>query len=157
MPKEIELKFLVSDLTFKKESVKVYAIKQGFLNSNKNRVVRIRVQNEQAFITVKGLTSDDGTTRYEWERKIDLDDAETLLTLCEPTIISKTRFIVPAGNHIYEIDVFENDNEGLIIAEIELNTTEEKFVKPNWLGEEVTGQTKYYNSSLSRHPFKKWK
>lgn len=156
MPQEIERKFLVRNTSFIKESIESKVIKQGFLSSNKNRVVRIRIQNAQGFITVKGITSKDGTSRYEWEKEIPLSDAEKLLLLCEPTIISKTRYIVPIAKHIFEVDVFKNENEGLIVAEVELIASNEKFEKPNWLGEEVTGQTKYYNSSISQSPYKDW-
>ena len=119
-------------------------------------MVRIRIANETAFITVKGKSNKAGTTRFEWEKEIKKTAAEQLLILCEPGIIEKTRFLVKKGNHIFEIDEFYGDNQGLIIAEIELNQENEAFEKPNWLGIEVTGAVKYYNSSLSKTPFKDW-
>ena len=135
----------------------VYDVKQGFLNSNKNRVVRIRIQNDQGFITIKGISSEDGTSRFEWEKEISVKDAESLLLLCEKTVIEKNRYLINSYNHIYEVDEFLGKNKGLIIAEIELNNPNEKFNKPNWLGQEVTGVSKYYNSVLSKNPFKNWK
>ena len=156
MSVEIERKFLVKNDAFKKEYHKKINIKQGFLNSDKNRVVRIRVTNNKAFITIKGITNSSGTTRFEWEKEIDIKEAEELLLLCEPTIIEKTRYLIKKENHTYEVDEFFGDNEGLIVAEIELSSENENFKKPNWLDKEVTGITKYYNSSISKHPFKNW-
>jgi CYTH domain-containing protein len=156
MSVEIERKFLVKNNSFKEESYQKKHIKQGFLNSNKNRVVRIRIADETAFITVKGKSNKEGTTRFEWEKEINKAEAEKLLLLCEPSIIEKTRFLIKKGNHIFEVDEFYSENQGLIIAEIELNSENEPFEKPNWLGKEVTGDLKYYNSVLSKVPFKNW-
>jgi CYTH domain-containing protein len=153
---EIERKFLVKTDTFKEESYQKKYIKQGFLNSDKNRVVRIRIADNDAFITVKGKSNRAGTTRFEWEKEIKRTAAEQLLLLCEPTIIEKTRFLVKKGNHVFEVDEFYGENQGLTIAEIELNTENERFEKPKWLGKEVTGDIKYYNSNLSKEPFKNW-
>ncbi|PWG05640.1 CYTH domain-containing protein [Polaribacter aquimarinus] len=153
---EIERKFLVKSDNFKKQSFQKKQIKQGYLNTNKNRNVRVRITNNSAYITVKGKSNASGTSRFEWEKKIDVKDAEKLLLLCEPSIIDKTRYLVKRGKHIFEIDEFFGDNQGLIIAEIELDAEDEKFDKPNWLGKEVTGNVKYYNSSISKHPFKNW-
>ena len=153
---EIERKFLVKNDDFKKESFQKKHIKQGYLNSDKNRTVRVRIANDKAFITVKGKSNSSGTSRFEWEKNIDIQDAENLLLLCESSIIDKTRFLVKKGNHIFEIDEFYGDNNGLTLAEIELNSENEKFDKPTWLGKEVTGDSKYYNSSISKHPFKNW-
>lgn len=156
MPLEIERKFLVKNNDYKSESYNVSFIKQGFLNSNKKRVVRVRIIDSKGYITVKGLSSEDGTTRYEWEKEILIEEANSLLNLCEEGVVEKKRFFVKAGNHIYEIDEFKNMNEGLIVAEIELNSVDESFEKKTWLGVEVTGIAKYYNSELSKHPFTKW-
>lgn len=153
---EIERKFLIKNSSYKSESFKVSSIKQGFLNSNKNRVVRIRVIDDKGWITVKGVSSKDGTSRFEWEKEISLNDAESLLNLCEETIIEKNRYFVKSGTHLFEVDKFIGANDGLVIAEIELNSVNEKYIKPEWLGEEVTGITKYYNSELSKNPFKNW-
>lgn len=153
---EIERKFLVKNDDFKDQSFQKKIIKQGYLNSDENRTVRIRISDKKAFITIKGKSNDTGTTRFEWEKEINLREAENLLLLCEPSIIEKTRYLVKVDNHIFEVDEFYGDNKGLIIAEVELNSETEKFKKPNWLAKEVTGDIKYYNSSISKQPFKDW-
>jgi CYTH domain-containing protein len=153
---EIERKFLVKNDDFKQESYQHTTIKQGFLNSNKNRIVRIRISDTLAFITVKGKSNLSGTTRFEWEKEINIIEAEELLLLCEPSIIEKIRYYIRKGNHTFEIDVFLGKNKGLIVAEIELASENESFEKPDWLGKEVTGKIKYYNSNLSNHPYKSW-
>lgn len=154
---EIERKFLVNSLNFINESHNSNKITQGYLNSSPERTVRIRLKNNDAYITVKGKSNSSGTTRFEWENKIDYKEATQLLELCEDFVISKTRYLVKQGQHEFEIDVFHGENEGLIIAEIELNEENEAFAKPSWLGEEVTGQIEYYNSYIARNPYKKWK
>ena len=154
---EIERKFLVKNDDFKKMSFQQKTLQQGYLNSDKHRTVRIRISDNQGFITVKGVSNAAGTTRFEWEKEIDIEEAKQLLALCEPNIIEKTRFLVKNGIHIFEIDEFFGANKGLLIAEIELNSENEAFEKPSWLGEEVTGNTKYYNASLSKLPFSSWK
>ncbi|MDA9092347.1 CYTH domain-containing protein [Polaribacter sp.] len=156
MAVEIERKFLVKNDSFKKAYFAKKTIKQGYLNSNKNRTVRIRTIDDKAFMTVKGKSNTTGTSRFEWEKEIDILDAEELLLLCEPTSIEKTRFYVKKEEHVFEIDVFFGDNLGLIVAEIELKHEAETFQKPLWIGEEVTGNEKYYNSKLSKVPFKDW-
>ena len=157
MAVEIERKFLVKNDSFKKACFAKKTIKQGYLNSNMNRTVRIRIIDDKAFMTVKGKSNAAGTSRFEWEKEIAILDAEELLLLCEPTRIEKTRFYVKSEQHIFEIDVFLGDNLGLIVAEIELEDATETFQKPLWIGEEVTGNEKYYNSKLSKFPFKDWK
>jgi len=156
MSVEIERKFLVKNNDFKSESYSKKHIKQGYLNSDKNRTVRIRIANEKAFITIKGKSNSTGTTRFEWEKEIKKEEAESLLLLCEPSIIEKTRYLVKVGHHVFEVDEFYGDNEGLVIAEVELNDETEKFTKPGWLKEEVTGDKRFYNSSISKTPFKDW-
>ena len=156
MSLEIERKFLVKNNDFKKVYYQKKAIKQGYLNSDKNRTIRVRIADNTAFITIKGKSNKAGTTRFEWEKKIDKKEAEQLLLLCEPSIIDKTRFLVKKGKHTFEIDEFYGDNNGLIVAEIELTFENESFKKPLWLGKEVTGDLKYYNSSLSKIPYKDW-
>jgi|TARA_B110000967_G_scaffold27061_1_gene24787 CYTH domain-containing protein len=156
MPLEIERKFLVKNEDFKNEFYKKTVIKQGYLNSDKSRTVRIRITDEAAFLTVKGKSNKTGTTRFEWEKEIDKAEGEQLLLLCENTIIDKTRFYVKNEHHIFEVDEFYGDNQGLIVAEIELISEHESFKKPTWLGEEVTGKEKYYNSRLNKNPFKNW-
>jgi len=154
---EIERKFLVLSETFKNEAYKKTRIIQGFLNTDKNRTVRVRLKGDKGFLTVKGKSIDDGLSRFEWETEISETEAKSLLKLCEKGVIEKIRFEVKSGNHIFEIDEFLGDNLGLTIAEIELNALDEAFSKPEWLGNEVTGDIKYYNSQLSKNPFKTWK
>jgi adenylate cyclase len=153
---EIERKFLVSSDAYKSESFKKTRIIQGFLNTHKERTVRVRLKGEKGFITVKGQSTNDGLSRFEWEKEISREEGEALLKHCEPGVIDKTRYEVKAGNHIFEIDVFYGDNEGLIIAEIELEQEDEIFEIPDWLGKEVTGNIKYYNSQLSKQPYNTW-
>jgi adenylate cyclase len=154
---EIERKFLVLSEAFKDEAFTSNRIVQGFLNTHPNRTVRVRIKGNRGFLTVKGLSNEAGTIRTEWEKEIDVSEAETLLNLCEEGIIEKTRYEVQAGKHIFEVDEFFGKNQGLIIAEIELNAENESFEKPNWLGKEVTGDIKYYNSQLSNQPYNTWK
>jgi CYTH domain-containing protein len=153
---EIERKFLVTSNNFKEQAFKKTRIIQGFLNTDKERTVRVRLKGDRGFLTVKGLSSDDGLSRFEWETEIPKTDAKSLLKLCEKGVIDKVRHEIKADNHTYEVDEFFGDNEGLIIAEIELNHISEIFKKPIWLGEEVTGNEKYYNSQLSKQPYKTW-
>lgn len=153
---EIERKFLVKSEAFKDQAFNSYDIRQGFLNSAPVRTVRIRLKNDKGLLTIKGKSSADGLSRFEWEKEIPKTDAEALLLLCEKRIIDKTRYEVKVGNHTFEVDEFYGDNQGLIIAEVELNSKTDTFEKPDWLGEEVTGDIKYYNSNLSKLPFKNW-
>ncbi len=157
MAQEIERKFLVISDDFKKTALKKMRIKQGFLSSVPERTVRIRIKEDNAYITIKGLSNKSGTTRYEWEKEISVEDAEDLIQLCEPGIINKSRYLIKSGEHTFEVDEFYDENEGLTIAEIELNDENEDFKKPDWLGKEVTGDIRYYNSQLSKNPFKNWK
>jgi CYTH domain-containing protein len=153
---EIERKFLVNSKAFKSEAFNSYKIKQGFLNSHKKRTVRVRLIKDKGYITIKGKSTSNGLSRFEWEKEISKVEAGSLLDLCERGIIDKIRYEVKSGNHVFEVDVFFGDNEGLIVAEVELRSEEEHFEKPNWLGEEVTGDVKYYNSQLGRTPFTTW-
>ena len=153
---EIERKFLVKSEGFKTDAFKKTRICQGFLNTDKERTVRVRVKGNLGFITVKGKSSADGLSRFEWEKEIELDEAETLLKLCEPTIIDKMRYEIKMGPHIFEVDEFYGDNQGLIVAEVELESSNAVFDKPTWLGKEVTGDIKYYNSLLSKQPYNTW-
>lgn len=153
---EIERKFLV-DGDFKPLAKKVVRIIQAYLNSEPQRTVRIRVKGEEAFITVKGISSESGISRFEWEKEIPVAEALELLNICEPGAIDKTRYLIEAGEHIFEVDEFHGENEGLIVAEVELSREDETFIKPEWLGKEVTGDSRYYNSSLVKSPYKTWK
>lgn len=154
---EIERKFLVIIDVYKKDAFKQTRIVQGFLNTHPERTVRVRIKGDQGFLTIKGISNQSGTIRSEWEKEISVTDAEELLKLCEPGIIDKTRYEIKVGKHIFEVDEFSGENEGLMVAEVELNSEDELFEKPVWLGKEVTGEVKYYNSQLSLNPFKKWK
>lgn len=153
---EIERKFLVLSEAFKLDSVRQNIIAQGYLSSVAERTVRIRIKNKQGFITIKGKSSENGLSRMEWEKEIALDEAQQLLSLCEKGVIEKIRYEVPVGNHIYEVDVFEGENFGLVIAEIELQSETEEFSVPDWIGKEVTNDTRYYNAYLSNNPFSGW-
>ncbi len=154
---EIERKFLVKLETFKTEAFKNTRIIQGYLNSHKERAVRVRLKGDRGFLTIKGESSNNGLSRFEWEKEITKEEAESLLLLCEKGIIDKIRYEVKAGNHTFEVDEFFGDNEGLIIAEVELETEEDVFLRPDWLGDEVTGDIRYYNSQLSKTSYKFWK
>ena len=153
---EIERKFLVLSNDFMQEAFAKKRIVQAYLNSNPERSVRVRIKEGKGFLAIKGIGNATGTTRLEWEREIPLQDAEKLLTICERGIIDKVRHEVKVGSHMYEVDVFAGENEGLIMAEIELQSEEEAFEKPNWLGKEVTNDERFYNAYLSVKPFKSW-
>jgi len=153
---EIERKFLVKSEAFKKNSFDKNEISQGYLNSNPERTVRVRIKGNQGYLTIKGKGNETGLSRFEWEKEIPVNEARTLLELCESGVINKTRYEIKFGNHVYEVDEFFGENEGLFLAEIELQSEDEAFEKPDWLGEEVTNNKKYYNSYLSKIPFKNW-
>ena len=155
MAQEIERKFLVAG-DFKPYANKATRITQGYLSSVPERTVRVRVKGEKGFITIKGIGSASGASRFEWEKEIPVAEVQDLLQICEPGVIDKTRYLVEAGDHTYEVDEFYGDNEGLVVAEVELAAEDETFVKPEWLGEEVTGDVKYYNSMLMKNPYKNW-
>lgn len=153
---EIERKFLVTSEDYKSESHKQTRIIQGFLNTDPQRTVRVRLKENKGVLTVKGLSSNDGLSRFEWEKDISSKDAEALLKLCEKGVIDKVRYEIKFGQHMFEVDEFFSDNSGLIIAEVELSHEDEVFDKPDWLGKEVTGDIRYYNSQLSKDPFNSW-
>ncbi len=153
---EIERKFLVVSDDFKSEAFKKTRLVQGYLNSHKERAVRVRLKGDLGFLTVKGPSSKNGLSRFEWEKEISVNEAKELLNLCESGIIDKIRYEVKLKNHIFEIDEFFGDNEGLVVAEVELKDENETFEKPTWLGKEVTGDSRYYNAQLSKQPFKTW-
>ena len=158
MAQEIERKFLVKD-DYKTEIFESTRIIQGYLNSAPERTVRVRVRGDKAYITVKSLGNNSGVSRFEWEIEIPLEEAQELLKLCEPGVIDKTRHLVKNtdGKHVWEVDEFHGNNEGLTIAEVELSSEDETFDMPIWLGEEVTGEVKYFNSMLMKSPYKSWK
>jgi adenylate cyclase len=153
---EIERKFLVLSNDFIAQAFAKSKIAQGYISTNPERTVRVRIKGDKGFLTIKGSGNESGLSRFEWEKEIDLKDAEQLLKLCEKGVIQKVRHEIRVGKHVYEVDVFEDENEGLIIAEIELESETEAFEKPVWLGVEVTGIDKYYNAYLSLNPFNNW-
>ena len=153
---EIERKFLVNSTDFKKEPHTLKQVAQGYLNSNPDRTVRIRIAAEKGYITIKGKGNASGMSRFEWEKEIPLEEAKNLLQLCEPGIIKKTRYAIPAGGHVFEVDEFLDENQGLVVAEIELSSESESFEKPQWLGKEVTNDQRYYNAWLSKNPYTRW-
>ena len=156
MAKEIERKFLVKG-DFKPEAFKATRITQGYLSSVPERTVRVRVKGDKGFITIKGIGNASGASRYEWEKEIPVEEVKELLLICEPGVIDKTRYLVKAGEFTFEVDEFYGDNEGLTVAEVELPDENAAFERPAWLGEEVTGDPRYYNSMLMKNPFKNWK
>lgn len=156
MAQEIEKKFLVKG-DYRDQVFKNTRITQGYLSSVPERTVRVRVKGEKGFITIKGKGNESGASRYEWEKEIPVEEVNELLMLCEKGVIDKTRSLVKSGTHTFEVDEFYGDNEGLVIAEVELSDEHEDFKKPEWLGEEVTGDVKYYNSMLMKNPYKNWK
>ena len=153
---EIERKFLVTSDMFQELITKSHRIVQGYLSSVPERTVRVRIKGNKGFITVKGQSREGGMARFEWEKEIAVAEAEQLLRLCEPGVIDKTRHEIPLGKHTIEVDVFQGENEGLVIAEIELEKAEEQLSLPSWIGKEVTGDERYYNSFMSKHPFRSW-
>ena len=154
---EIEKKFLVLSKIFKEEALKKKDIKMGYLNTHPEKTVRLRIFGEEAVLTIKGKSTKKGLSRFEWEKKINKNEAEELLALCEPGIIEKIRYFVDIGDHTFEVDEFCGENEDLVLAEVELTSENEYFEKPDWLGEEVTGDIRYYNSHLAKNPYIHWK
>jgi adenylate cyclase len=156
MAQEIERKFLVKG-EFKSEAYSQSHIVQGYISSARGRTVRVRIRDEKGYLTIKGASNASGTSRYEWEKEIPLNEARELMKLCEPGVIDKTRYLVKSGCHTFEVDEFYGENQGLILAEVELTSEDELFEKPQFIGEEVTGDRRYYNSTLMKQPFTTWK
>ena len=158
MPKntEIERKFLVTSDAFKAQATKHYEIEQGYLCKEPAKTIRVRIRDARAFLTIKSGKLREGLAKFEWEREIDLADAQELMKLCLPGAISKTRYIIPCkgerlkvkGERYWEVDVFHGRLDGRILAEIELGDEREPFSKPEWLGDEVTGLPQYYNANM---------
>lgn len=153
--KEIERKFLVRG-EYKSQAFSQSRIVQGYICSAPGRTVRVRIRDGKGYLTIKGPSDASGTTRYEWEKELPLREAEELMKLCEPGVIDKTRYLVRSGQHVFEVDEFYGENEGLVMAEVELGSEDETFVKPAFIGEEVTGDTRYYNSRLMKKPYTTW-
>ncbi|MEA4935819.1 MAG: CYTH domain-containing protein [Paludibacter sp.] len=156
MPQEVERKFLVSSDAYKALAFSSTLITQGYLSINPAATVRVRINGDKAFLTIKGEGSASGTTRYEWEKEISPIEAKELLQLCSSEVVDKIRYKVDFKGFIYEVDEFFGENQGLVVAEIELNHEDDFFEKPDWLGQEVTGIAKYYNAMLVNHPYCKW-
>ena len=152
---ETERKFLVLDDGYKAQAVESHRIRQGYIAHDMGRSVRVRILDDKGILSVKGPFIGVGS-RPEWEKEISLQEAEDLFLICKPGSIDKTRWIVPAGERFFEVDEFHGENEGLVMAEIELKSQDEAFGRPSWLGEEVTGDPRYYNGYLARNPFKNW-
>lgn len=152
---EIERKFLVNG-EYKSQAFSQSRIVQGYICSASGRTVRVRIRDGKGYLTIKGASNASGTTRYEWEKELPLHEAEELMKLCEPGVIDKTRYLVRSGQHVFEVDEFYGENEGLVIAEVELASEDETFVKPAFVGEEVTGDPRYYNSRLMKTPYTTW-
>lgn len=155
MPQEIERKFLV-DGEYKSKAYASSRIVQGYICSARGRTVRIRIRDDKGYLTIKGPADASGISRYEWEKEIPLDETRDLMKICEPGAIDKTRYLVRSGRHVFEVDEFYGENEGLVIAEVELSSPDEPFEKPDFIGQEVTGDARYYNAQLMRHPYKDW-
>lgn len=155
---EIERKFLVVGDDFRRQAYASDDIKQGYILSSHGRTVRVRLRGGRGYLTIKGPSSDNGLSRYEFEKEISREDAEQLFLLCEPGVIEKTRYLVksPDGRHTFEVDEFFGDNEGLIMAEVELGAADETFEKPDFIGQEVTGDRRYYNGHLRLNPYRLW-
>ena len=156
MAQEIERKFLVRDDSFKQMAASSSRIKKGYICSMRGRTVRVRIRDEKGYLTIKGPSDAAGMSRYEWEKEISLQEAEELMKLCEPGQIDKTRYLVNWGSHVFEVDVFYGENEGLVMAEVELQSEDESYERPPFLGKEVTGDVRYFNSFLMKKPFSQW-
>lgn len=156
---EIERKFLVSGDDFRQLAYASDRIRQGYICSGHGRTVRVRLRGDRGYLTIKGSSADGGLSRYEFEKEITREEAEQLFLLCEPGVIDKTRYLVksPDDRHTFEVDEFYGDNEGLIMAEVELGTPDEPYEKPDFIGREVTGDHRYYNSHLRKNPYRLWK
>lgn len=155
MAQEIERKFLVTG-PFRHLATAETRIVQGYLSSVPERAVRVRIKGDKGYLTIKGIGGASGASRFEWERELPLAEADALLELCEPGVIDKVRYLVPAGSHTFEVDEFHGDNDGLVIAELELASEAEAFVRPEWLGAEVTGDARFYNAMLVKQPYRSW-
>ena len=153
---EIERKFLVQGESYKSLAHDRLVIRQGFLNSDPQRVVRVRLTGEEAWLTIKGIGDASGRSRFEWEKALNKEEGKALFELCEPGTIEKYRYLVRVDDSLFEVDEFLGENKGLVIAEIELEHPEQLFSRPDWLGPEVTGQEAYYNSQLSKRPYRSW-
>ena len=154
---EVERKFLVLNDGYKRQARSSSRIRQGYICSGHGRTVRVRVRGDRGYLTIKGPSLDGGISRYEFEKEITLDEAEHLMALCDTGAIDKTRYLGDSGSHTFEVDEFYGDNEGLVMAEVELHAADEPFEKPDFIGREVTGDRRYYNGHLAKHPYCEWR
>ena len=154
---EIERKFLVLHTDYKRQAFSSSHIQQGYICSSHGRTVRVRIRDDRGYLTIKGPSDEKGMSRYEFEKEITLDEAQELMKLCEPGSIDKVRYLVKSGSHTFEVDEFHGANEGLVMAEVELQTEQDEPIIPHFIGKEVTGDRRYYNSMLSQHPYCEWK
>ena len=150
---EIERKFLVRNDDYKRQAYDSSRIQQGYICSGHGRTVRVRIRDNRGYLTIKGPSDGAGISRYEFEKEITLDEAQHLMSICEPGRIDKTRYLVKCGRHIFEVDEFYGENEGLVMAEVELGSEDEPYEKPDFIGQEVTGDRWYYNAHLWRNPY----
>lgn len=154
---EIERKFLVKrGGDFKQAAASVSHIVQGYIPAD-GATVRVRVRDRKAYLTIKGKSRDNGLSRYEFEKEITLDEAHSLLQLCRGGVIEKDRYLVPCGPHTFEVDAFQGENDGLVMAEVELSCADEPFSRPDFLGPEVTGDARFYNKHMLKYPYSLWK
>lgn len=153
---EIERKFLVRNDDYKRQAFNSSRICQGYICSGHGRTVRVRIRDDRGYLTIKGPSDAAGLSRYEFEKEITLDEARQLMQLCEPGAIDKTRYLVRSGAHTFEVDEFYGDNAGLVIAEVELQSEDEPFEKPDFIGREVTGDRRFYNAHLTKRPYSAW-
>ena len=153
---EIERKFLVRHDGYKRQAYSSSRIQQGYICSGHGRTVRVRIRDSRGYLTIKGPSNIEGISRYEFEKEITLEEARQLMNLCEPGRIDKTRYLVKSGSHTFEVDEFYGENEGLVMAEVELQSEDEAYEKPDFIGREVTGDRRYYNAHLLKYPFSAW-
>lgn len=157
MALEIERKFLVKDEGYKQQAYEATRIAQGYICSARGRTVRVRIRGDKGYLTIKGPGGEGGLSRYEWEKEIPLEEAKELMKICEPGMIDKTRYLVRSGKHVFEVDEFYGENSGLVMAEVELVSEAEAYECPDFIGEEVTGDVRFYNSFLTKNPYSRWK
>ena len=153
---EIERKFLVRGESYRELAESSSHIRQGYICSGHGRTVRVRIRDQRGFLTIKGPSDDGGLSRYEFEKEITLEEAHQLMDICETGVIDKRRYLVKSGQHTFEVDEFYGDNAGLVMAEVELQSEDEPFEKSDFIGQEVTGDRRFYNSYLLAHPFREW-
>ena len=154
---EIERKFLVRGTAYRELAESCSHIRQGYICSHNGRTVRVRLRDGRGYLTIKGPSANGGLTRFELEKEVTPDEAQQLMEICEPGVIDKHRYLVRSGRHVFEVDEFHGDNAGLVMAEVELQSEDEPYEKPDFIGQEVTGDRRFYNSHMRKMPFCIWK